>query len=120
VKYFQKHGCQITAYAPIGAGGYPGKTDETKILSVFEDPVIVELSLKYEKTPAQIILNWHIWRNVIVIPKTTKVGRLTENFDVYSLKMTEEDYEKISTMNKNARIFDPKFQNWYGQTPFYD
>jgi hypothetical protein len=44
VKYFQKHGCEITAYAPIGAGGYQGKTEENKKLSVFEDPVIVELS----------------------------------------------------------------------------
>jgi diketogulonate reductase-like aldo/keto reductase len=42
----------VTAYAPIGAPGYPNKKDSTKTLNLFEEPVIVELSEKYKKTAA--------------------------------------------------------------------
>ena len=42
----------ITAYAPIGAPGYPNKKDTAKTLNLFEESVIVELSQKYQKTPA--------------------------------------------------------------------
>ena len=42
----------ITAYAPIGAPGYPNKKDTTKTLNLFDEQVIVELSQKYQKTPA--------------------------------------------------------------------
>jgi hypothetical protein len=42
----------VTAYAPIGAPGYPNKKDTAKTLNLFEEPVIVELSEKYKKTAA--------------------------------------------------------------------
>ena len=42
----------VTAYAPIGSPGYSGKKDSAKTLNLFEEPVIVELSNKYQKTPA--------------------------------------------------------------------
>mmetsp|Transcript_32589 Transcript_32589/g.49839 ORF Transcript_32589/g.49839 Transcript_32589/m.49839 type:complete len:113 (+) Transcript_32589:620-958(+) len=109
----------VTAYAPIGAGGYPGKREDCQNLNAFEDPTIVELSKKYEKSPAQIILNWHLHRGIIVIPKTTKVARLEENFNVYNLKMTDEEYESISKLDKNARFFDTAFNPVYNNIPFF-
>jgi len=111
---------QVTAYAPIGAPGYPNKKDAAKTLNLFEEPVIVELSQKYEKTPAQIVLNWNINRNVIVIPKTTKVSRLSENFDCYDFKMTEEEYQKINGLEAGIRFFDPAFLPVFGNVPVYN
>lgn len=99
----------MTAYAPIGASGYQGKSEEFKKMNAFEEPVITGLAEKYSKTPAQIILNWHLHRNVIVIPKTTKVSRLSENINVFDFKMTEEEYQQINELNKDARFFDPVY-----------
>jgi len=109
----------VTAYAPIGAGGYAGKIEEFKNLKIFEDPVITDLAKKYEKSPAQIILNWHINRGIIVIPKTTKVARLSENFNCYDFKMTAEEYESINKIDKGARFFDTAFNPAYGHIPFF-
>ena len=82
--------------------------------------MIKQLATKYEKTAAQIILNWHvIHRNCIVIPKTAKVGRLSENFEVYGFKMTPEEYASIDGIDKEARLFDPAYIAPFGNTPYY-
>lgn len=122
VKFYQKMGCQITAYAPIGATGLPFKANahDTRSQIAFEDPVIIELSKKYNKSPAQIILNWHMNRGVIAIPKTVKTTRLGENLNVYDFKMTEEEYASYDELDRNARIFDPRFMPGYGEVPYYN
>lgn len=120
VKFFQKLGCHVTAYAPIGASGLPVKKDEHKSYNAFEEPLVVELSQKYGKTPAQIILNWHLHRGVNPIPKTIKVSRLGENLNCYDFKMTDEEYEKYGDLDANARFFDPRFLPGYGNVPFYN
>jgi 2,5-diketo-D-gluconate reductase A len=56
------------------------RSDDLKKLSLFEEPVITSLATKYGKKTGQIILNWHLHRGHIIIPKTTKVERLGENF----------------------------------------
>ena len=75
--------------------GYDRKPPHLEHLNPLEEDVIKELAKKYDKTPAQIILNWHIHRGLIIIPKTTKTTRLAENFNVYDFKLDEEDYQKI-------------------------
>lgn len=72
-----------------------------------EEPVVTELAAKYEKTPAQIILNWHIQRGYMVIPKTMTASRLAENLNVFQFKLTEEEYQQINDLQKGVRIFNP-------------
>lgn len=109
----------ITAYASIGAPGYTSqnRAPEFKDLNILTDPVIVELAKKYEKTPAQICLNWSLNRNIIVIPKTTKVARLEENFNCYNFKLTAEEYESIAALDKRARLYDTKYMDDFGNFP---
>ena len=106
VEFHNKFGISVTAYAPIGASGFPYKPPQYKDLKPMKDPVILEIAKKYDKSPAQIILNWHLHRGVIVIPKTSKAKRLGENFNVFDFKLSDEDYDRISSLDKNARFYD--------------
>ena len=54
-----------------------------------------------------------------MIPKTTKVSRLSENFDCYDFKMTEEEYQKINELEKGLRNFDPEVMIVFGKIPFF-
>ena len=112
-------GMHVTCYAPIGASGFPAKSNDLKSYNAFEDPLVVELSKKYNKSPAQIILNWHIQRGTNPIPKTIKVARLGENLNCYDFKLTEEEMTRYSELDRGARFFDPRFIPGYGNTPYY-
>jgi len=75
---------QPTAYAPLGASEWAFKSEELKDASILRDPLVGELALKYQKSAAQVVLNWHVvHRKHIVIPKTSKKERLAENKDVF-------------------------------------
>lgn len=75
----------------------------------------MELAQKYEKTVAQIALNWHvIHRKHLIIPKTSNKDRLRENMNVYDFKLSEEEYASIDKLDKKARFYDPLFLS-YGQ-----
>jgi len=84
-----------------------------------EEPVIKELAAKYNKTPAQVILNWHLSRDYVIIPKTATASRLQENFDCDTFEMTPEELQKISNLNRNARVCDPKNMDFFGNTPIF-
>lgn len=64
----------------------------------------MELSKKYNKTPAQIVLRWAIDRNTIVIPKSATFERQKENMQIVDFKMDKEDIDAIATLNENIRI----------------
>ena len=83
-------------------------------MNVLEEKPVVELAAKYEKSPAQIILNWHLNRGHIIIPKTLTLARLGENFNVYNFKMTEEEYEQITKLDIKARFYNPIAYYEYG------
>ncbi|WAA11306.1 aldo/keto reductase [Fervidibacillus albus] len=67
------------------------------------DPVIGQISKKYGKTPAQIVLRWHVQNDLIVIPKSKSPSRIRENADIFDFTLTKEDMEKINTLNKDYR-----------------
>jgi len=92
------------------------------VADLLKDPVILELSQKYNKTPAQIALNWNLSRSVAVIPKTENLKRLLENFTYDEFEMNQEDLEKIAALNKNLRVINPKNKNtsFKGVIPLFD
>jgi diketogulonate reductase-like aldo/keto reductase len=68
------------AYAPLGASASWGiREEKLKDINLLGDPVITSIAEKQGKKPAQIILNWHLKRGHLIIPKTSKVERLAEN-----------------------------------------
>lgn len=82
----------IEAWSPIARG------------SVLDDPAIVAIARNVGKTPAQVVLRWHIERGDIVFPKSVTPARIRENIDIFDFELSGEDVAAISALNKNERI----------------
>ena len=67
------------------------------------DTLIVELAEKYKKSPAQIILKWHLQNWLLPLPKSITPSRIKENREL-DFVLTKEDMEKINSLNKNERL----------------
>lgn len=106
-EWMDKYGIQIEAWAPFceGRGG------------IFENPVIADIAAKHGKTPAQVMLRWHIQRGVVVIPKSTHKERMEENFQVFDFALTDEDMLAIAALDKGESAFfshqDPAMVEWF-------
>ncbi|PON36977.1 Aldo/keto reductase [Parasponia andersonii] len=104
VKFCQKHGICVTAHTPLG--GAAANTEWFGSVSCLDDPVLKDLAKKYNRTVAQIALRWGIQRNTVVIPKTSKLERLKENFQVFDFELSE-DMDLIKTVDKKLRTNQP-------------
>lgn len=82
------------AWCPLG-----GSYSDLKNNALFE-----ELSGKYSKSPAQIILRWHIQRNMLIIPRTQNKERLRDNMDIFDFELSSEDVKKINSLNTGRRM----------------
>lgn len=106
-EWADKYGIQLEAWAPFGEGR--GGT--------FDNPVIDEIAKKYGKTPAQVMLRWHIQRGIVVIPKSTHIERMEENFNVFDFTLSDEDMNTIAGLDKAESSFfshqDPKMVEWF-------
>ena len=80
------------AYCPICRG------------DVAKDSVIIELSEKYNKTPAQVTLRWIIQQQSVAIPKSAKKRRLKENIDIYDFEIDDLDMERIHSLARGQRL----------------
>lgn len=105
VKFCQKHGICVTAHTPLG--GAAANTEWFGTVSCLEDPVLKSLAERYKKTAAQIALRWGIQRNTVVIPKSSKLDRLKENFQVFDFELTKEDMEQITSIDRKYRTNQP-------------
>ena len=66
-------------------------------------PVILDLAAKYGKTPAQVVLRWHLGHGLAAIPKSARAERLAENIDVFDFALTEEDMGAIDALDTGER-----------------
>ncbi|KAK0581628.1 hypothetical protein LWI29_016114 [Acer saccharum] len=105
VRFCQKHGICVTAHTPLG--GAIANAKRFGSISCLDDPVLKDLAEKYKKSVVQIVLRRGIQRNTIVIPKTSSVKRLKENFNVFDFKITEEDMEIIKGVDRKHRTNHP-------------
>jgi 2,5-diketo-D-gluconate reductase A len=86
-----EHGIAVEAWSPIGQG------------LELEDPTIVSIAQRAGKTPAQVILRWHIQRGDIIFPKSVTPSRVKENFDIFDFELSDGDVAEISALNKDQR-----------------
>ena len=91
-EYHAAHGIITESWAPIGKGG-----------GLLEDPVIRDLASSRGRTPAQIVLRWHLQLGLIPIPKTAKRARLTENIDVFDFVLSPEEMNRLSALDSGGR-----------------
>lgn len=108
-EWHDKYGVQLEAWAPFGEGRK----------NMFELSELKEIGDKYGKTVAQVILRWHLQRGIVVIPKSTHLERMKENFNVFDFELAQEDMDVISKLDKNESFFfshqDPSIVEWFGK-----
>ncbi len=80
------------AWSPLGQG------------ELLSHPLITDLAQAYERTPAQILLRWHIQLGNVVIPKSVTPERIRSNFEVFDFELPEEETARISALNENHRF----------------
>ena len=105
--WMDKYGVQAEAWAPFGEGRG----------GLFHDPVLAKIGKKYGKSTAQVMLRWHLQRGVAVIPKSTHVERMEENFRVFDFALSQEDMAAIGALDKKQSAFfshqDPDMVEWF-------
>ena len=67
------------------------------------DPIMTGLAAKYDKTPAQVVLRWHIEHGFCAIPKSIKAHRIAENFDIFDFSLTADEVAAIDALDKGVR-----------------
>ncbi len=93
------HSIHTESWSPLAQGGE----------GVFDTDIIQALAAKYQKTPAQIVIRWHLDRGLIVIPKSVTPSRIHENFDVFDFRLEKEELSQIQSLDSGTRLGpDPK------------
>ena len=87
--FHAEHGIATTSWAPLGRGAT-------------EDPAIAEIARAHGKTPAQVIIRWHLQSGLIVIPKTANRDRLAENIAVFDFALTDDDMASLAKLDRGA------------------
>lgn len=97
-----QHGIRTQAWSPIGGiTFYPGWGQERR--STLEDPTIGKIATAHGKTPAQVMLRWHLQQGRQVIPKSVTPARIAENFDVFGFELTEAELTAIDALDTGVR-----------------
>ncbi len=96
----RSHGMSVVSYCPLFRGG-----------ELFASDPVVSIAKKYQKSPAQIVLRWHVQQdNVIAIPRSTNSRRIQDNLAVNDFELADEDMSLISALGrKNKRLCDFEF-----------
>jgi diketogulonate reductase-like aldo/keto reductase len=89
----EQNGIVVESYSPLMRAG-----------EALEHPVIAGLAQKHGRTPAQVILRWHVQSGFIVIPKSVKPERIRENFSLFDFELSSDDMAQVEGMDANQRI----------------
>ena len=105
--WHDKYGVQMEAWAAFGEGRG----------GLFNLPELKSIASQYDKTTAQVILCRHLQRGIVVIPKSTHVERMEENFRVFDFALDAEDMAAIAALDKGESVFfshrDPAMVEWF-------
>jgi diketogulonate reductase-like aldo/keto reductase len=95
-----ENGIVTQAWSPIGGITFYRQGEHT---STLEDPVIAKIAESRSKSPAQVMLRWHLQEGRSVIPKSTKPHRIAENFDVFDFELTTDEVAAIDGLDTGKR-----------------
>ena len=91
--FHREHGILTEAWSPIGQGK-----------GLLEDATLTSLAEKYGKSPAQIVLRWHVQLGNVVIPKSATPSRIRENIQVFDFEIAEDDMNVIAGLETGKRV----------------
>ncbi|RIP35960.1 aldo/keto reductase [Staphylococcus gallinarum] len=90
--FCDKHDIAVTAWMPL-----------MRNQGLLDNPVITDIATRYDKTPAQIVLRWHLAHNRLIIPKSKTPARIRENIDIFDFNLELTDIAQIDNLNVNER-----------------
>ncbi|MBC1729274.1 aldo/keto reductase [Listeria seeligeri] len=106
IEAMKSEGIMPEAWAPFAEG----KKD------IFNNPILIEIAKKYNKSVAQVILRWLVEQDIITLAKTVKPERMKENLAIFDFELTEEDKNDIAKLNEGESQFfshaDPEMIRW--------
>ena len=89
-KYGQRHGIVTEAWRPLVQG------------ALLDEPAITRVAHVHRRTPAQVVLRWHIQRGDVVFPKSVSPARMRENFALFDFSLNDQDMAAISALDRGA------------------
>ena len=90
-----KYGIKLMSWYPLGHGDK----------SLIQEPVFAELGKKYGKTPAQVILRWHVQMGFVVIPGSKNVDHIKDNLNIMDFELTADEMAEIAKLDKGERYY---------------
>ncbi|MFX3631817.1 MAG: aldo/keto reductase [Candidatus Pristimantibacillus sp.] len=106
--FMKKQGVQHQSWAPFAEGRG----------NMFGNEVLASIAEKHNKSVAQIVLRWLVQREVVVIPKSVRIERIVENFDIFDFELSADDMEQVSTLDTRESLFlsyrDPEVAKMMG------
>jgi len=92
-EFGHRHGIVTESWSPLGRGH-----------GLLDDPVVTGIAEEHDKTPAQVVLRWHIQLGCVVIPKSTHKERIAENIDVFDVELTDAEMAALSALTEPGRV----------------
>ncbi|MER5497025.1 MULTISPECIES: aldo/keto reductase [unclassified Streptomyces] len=91
--FHAEHGIRTEAWSPLGQGK-----------GLLEVPTIVAIARKHDRTPAQVVLRWHLQIGNVVIPKSVTPSRIAENIDVFDFELDADDLAALAALDEGKRL----------------
>jgi 2,5-diketo-D-gluconate reductase A len=90
--YDESHGIVTQSWSPLGGG--------SGVRSLLAEPVIVDIAERLGRTPAQVVLRWHVQQGLVVIPKSSDPARMRQNLDLFTFELTADDLASLATLDE--------------------
>jgi 2,5-diketo-D-gluconate reductase A len=97
-RYHEVHGIRTMSWSPLGGEG----------ARLLDDPVIRGIAEGHQRTPAQVVLRWHVQQGLVPVPKTTRRGRMLENIDVFDDRLAPGEMDAVSSLDGTG---DPAYDS---------
>ena len=88
--YGEEHGIVTESWSPLGGQG----------ASILAEPVVAEVAERSGRTPAQVVLRWHVQQGLVVIPKSASPERMRDNLAIFDFELTEADMVALGTLSR--------------------
>jgi diketogulonate reductase-like aldo/keto reductase len=98
-EFHAKHGIRTEAWSPLGGIHRYRPADPDAVLNALEHPTVTSIADKHGKTPAEVVLRWHIEHGVVAIPKSVKPPRIAENVDVFDFDLPADEVASIDALD---------------------
>lgn len=89
-EFHDKHGIVTQSYSPLGGDG----------AGLLGAPILSQLGEKYDKTPGQLVLRWHVQNGIVTVPKTANPERMRENLDIFDFALDAQDLAELAILDE--------------------